>query len=188
MHLLNGPAAEYLQANGSESSSYEHFQNPSNQISTQNHLNSQTPLYQDALSMGGAGFFPSQSGFQQPVSKPRLDHGIVLNPRIISRYLTKVANRHSITSMPLLDLTTQTFKDISAMSMIFLFQTTSERKFRKRQQPRCRPFQISIYLLMSKATTLSCRLTRTKRVLPFSAAIHLGFTRRSRASTASSSL
>jgi PAB-dependent poly(A)-specific ribonuclease subunit 3 len=60
--------AELPQANGSESGSYETFQNSSNPISAQNSLNSQTPLYQDALSMGGTGFFPSQSGFQQPVS------------------------------------------------------------------------------------------------------------------------
>ncbi len=60
--------AEFAQANGSEGSSYEHFQNPSNHIQAQSSLNSQPPLYQDAPSMGGAGFFPSQSGFQQPVS------------------------------------------------------------------------------------------------------------------------
>ena len=50
------------------SDSFEQFQNTSNPISSQNNLTSQTPLYQDALSMGGAGFFPGQSGFQQPVS------------------------------------------------------------------------------------------------------------------------
>jgi hypothetical protein len=60
--------AKLPQANGSESGSYETFQNSSNPISAQNSLSSQTPLYQDALSMGGTGFFPSQSGFQQPVS------------------------------------------------------------------------------------------------------------------------
>jgi PAB-dependent poly(A)-specific ribonuclease subunit 3 len=60
--------AEPPQANGSEASSYEHFQNTPNQIPNQNNLTSQTPLYQDALSMGAAGFFPGQTGFQQPVS------------------------------------------------------------------------------------------------------------------------
>lgn len=53
-------------ANGSESSSFEPFPNSSNSISAQSNLNSQPPLYQDTLSMGGAGFFPSQSGFQPP--------------------------------------------------------------------------------------------------------------------------
>ena len=69
LHLMTEP----VQANGSESSSYEHFTNPPNPIPAQNHLNSQTPLYQDTLSMGGASFFPSQSGFQQPVSTYRMD-------------------------------------------------------------------------------------------------------------------
>ncbi|ERF69897.1 PAB-dependent poly(A)-specific ribonuclease subunit pan3 [Endocarpon pusillum Z07020] len=53
-------------ANGSEGSAYDHFQTSSSHIPAQSSLNSQPPLYQDALSMGGAGFFPSQSGFQQP--------------------------------------------------------------------------------------------------------------------------
>lgn len=62
------PDVKSRQANGSESSSYEHFTNSSNPISAQNNLNSHTSLYQDTLSMGGAAFFPSQNGFQQPVS------------------------------------------------------------------------------------------------------------------------
>lgn len=60
--------AESAQANGSEGSSFEHFPSSSNHIPAQSNLNSQPPLYQDTLSMGGASFFPSQSGFQQPVS------------------------------------------------------------------------------------------------------------------------
>jgi hypothetical protein len=65
--LFSGAEFDLFQANGSESSSYEPFSNSSNTIPPQNNLTSQTPLYQDTLSMGGAGFFPSQSGFQQPV-------------------------------------------------------------------------------------------------------------------------
>ena len=65
---LSERGAESAQANGSEGSSYDHLQSSSSHIPAQSNLNSQPPLYQDALSMGGAGFFPSQSGFQQPVS------------------------------------------------------------------------------------------------------------------------
>lgn len=78
---LRERGAELAQANGSEGSSYDHFQTSSSHIPAPSSLNSQPPLYQDALSMGGAGFFPSQSGFQQPVSNLSLsEHSRVWGP------------------------------------------------------------------------------------------------------------